>query len=85
MTFEQASIYLDARTSGSPRSRVVLDAETLYFGDLGSGSIVNPLIYSAGVWRMNVANIGTVNSGLVQSNDGKMRIELDNNRILVAD
>lgn len=85
VTFEQASIYLDARTSGSPRSRVVLDAETLYFGDLGSGSIVNPLIYSAGVWRMNVANVGTVNSGLVQSNDGKMRIELDNNRILVAD
>ncbi|MGI3128191.1 phage tail protein [Nitratireductor sp. PBL-C9] len=85
VTFEQASIFLDARTSGSPRSRVVLDAESLYFGDLSSGSVLNPLIYSAGEWRMNVANIGTVNAGLVQGNDGKMRIELDNSRILVAD
>ncbi|WP_245447533.1 phage tail protein [Nitratireductor sp. OM-1] len=85
VTFEQASIFLDARTSGWPRSRLVLDAESVYFGDLSSGNILNAVIYSAGEWRMNVANIGTVNAGLVQGNDGKMRIELDNSRLLVAD
>ncbi|EKF17059.1 phage tail fiber protein [Nitratireductor pacificus pht-3B] len=85
VTFEQASIFLDARTSGAPRSRAVLDAENLFFGDLSSGSVVNPLVYSAGVWRMNLAHIGTVTAGMILGTTGKTRFELDNDRFVVGD
>jgi hypothetical protein len=74
--YATASIFLDSKSDGS--SRIVLDASELFFGDLSSGDVINPLVYSSGVWAMNVANIGTVTAGKLQSVDGKFVIDLDN-------
>lgn len=76
-----ASIFLDAVAGGL--SRVVLDAKQLVFGDSSSGSLINPLIYDQGVWRMNVANIGTVNAGIIQSQNGKMVINVTAGTIVI--
>jgi hypothetical protein len=79
--YATASIFLDAKSDGS--SRIVLDASELFFGDLSSGSVVNPLVYSGGVWAMNVANIGTVTAGLLQNAAGTMVIDLDDGFISI--
>ena len=77
--FAQAAIFLDAKSDGS--SRIVLDAQSLYFGDLSSGATINPLVYQSGVWAMNVANIGTVTAGLLKSPDNKFVITLSEGKI----
>lgn len=71
-----AAWYLETPTNPALPTRFVVDAQQMVFGDLSTGSYINPLIYSGGVWRMNVANIGTVTSGLIQSPDGKFVINL---------
>ncbi|MCC5777843.1 hypothetical protein H7H48_02175 [Nitratireductor sp. B36] len=78
--WSQAAFFMDAQPG---MSRVIFKADEFIVSD-GSTDLV-PFFISGGVARMNVANIGTVNSGLIQSNNSKMRIELNNNRILVAD
>lgn len=66
------------RTPNNPAlpTEFVVDAQQMVFGDLSSGSYINPLVYSGGVWRMNVANIGTVTSGVIKSPDDKFIINL---------
>lgn len=66
------------RTPNNPAlpTEFVVDAQQMVFGDLSSGSYINPLVYSGGVWRMNVANIGTVTSGVIKSPDNKFIINL---------
>ncbi|WPZ13266.1 phage tail protein [Nitratireductor rhodophyticola] len=78
--WSQAAFFMDAQHG---MSRVIFKADEFIVSD-GSTDLV-PFFISGGVARMNVANIGTVNSGLVQGNSGKMRMELDNDRLLVAD
>lgn len=72
-----ASAFLDTPNDPDEDTRFVVDAQQMVFGDMSSGSYINPLMYVDGVWRMNVANIGTVTAGTMQSADGKFVINLD--------
>jgi prefoldin subunit 5 len=78
--WSQAAFFMDAQPG---MSRVIFKADEFIVSD-GSTDLV-PFFISGGVARMNVANIGTVTAGLIQSNDGKVRVELDGNRIIIAD
>lgn len=49
-TFEQAALFLDARTSGSPRSRVVIVADQ--FAVSAGANIENPLVFDGSVLRL---------------------------------
>lgn len=72
-----AAWYLDTPNDPELPSRFVVDAEQMVFGDLSSGSYVNPLVYSSGRWQMNVADIGTVRAGQMVSFDEKFDINLN--------
>lgn len=74
-------LYMDVHTNGT--RRIMADAAQFVFGDLSSGApLVNPLVYSGGVWRMNVAHIGTVTAGLIEGGPGgKMVIDITNGRL----
>lgn len=49
VTFEQAAVFLDAKTSGTPRSRIMLDAEQVVIGDLSSpATVYRPFIITGG-------------------------------------
>ena len=71
-----AAWYLDTPNDPGQATRFVVDAQQMVFGDMSTGSLINPLVYDSGVWRMNVANIGTVTAGILQSPDGKFVINL---------
>lgn len=47
----------------------------------GDVSTINALVYSGGVWRMNVANIGTVTAGVIKSADNKFVITVSEGKI----
>lgn len=68
--------YLDTPNDPLLPTRFVVDSQQMVFGDSSSGSLINPLIYDNGVWRLNVANIGTVTAGIIRSPDGKFEINL---------
>lgn len=72
-----AAWFLDTPTNPALPTRFVVDAQQMAFGDLSSGSYVNPLVYESGVWRMNVASIGTVRAGRMLSFDEKVDFNLD--------
>lgn len=76
-----AAWFLDTPNNPAEPTRFVVDAQQMVFGDMSSGSYINPLIYSGGVWRMNVANIGTVTAGVIESPDGKFKITLHEGKI----
>ena len=80
-TFRNAGFGVDLPANPAEPSLFWADAQRFAFMDTSSGSTINPLIYSGGVWRMNVANIGTVNSGLIQSPNGKFKITLAEGKI----
>ncbi len=76
-----ASLFLDTPNNPALPTRTVIDAQEMVFGDMSSGSTINPLVYSEGVWAMNVANIGTVNAGVIQSPDNKFKITLTEGKV----
>ncbi|TPL06693.1 phage tail protein [Mesorhizobium sp. B2-4-11] len=57
-TFRAAGIYLEAT---STQARVLMDAQSFYFGDLSSGSAVNPLVFTSGQWYLGSIKIGSAN------------------------
>lgn len=65
-----ASLILRAPNAPGAPTEIVMDAQRFMLGDFSSGSEINPLIYSGGAWRMNVAHIGTVTAGILQSTSG---------------
>ncbi|WP_053086172.1 hypothetical protein [Nitratireductor soli] len=73
--FASAALFLDAKSNGE--GRIVLDAQNLFFGDLSSGSTVNPLVYSNGEWALENLRLGTLNFNRLQSNNGKLDIRGD--------
>ena len=78
-SYRSASMYLDVPSSASSPTRVVFVADQFV---IASGSnLENPFVFSRGVARLNVANIGTVNAGRLQSLNGKMDINLNNGTI----
>lgn len=76
-----ASLFLDTPNNPALPTRTVIDAQEMVFGDMSSGATINPLVYSGGVWAMNVANIGTVNAGILKSPDNKFVITLSEGKI----
>jgi hypothetical protein len=74
-----AAIFLDALAGGE--SRVVVNADQ--FAIVNGAAVQHPFIVSGGVVRMNVAHIGTVNAGVLNSQNGKMTINLNNGTIEV--
>lgn len=71
-----AAWYLRTPNDENLPTEFVVDAQQMVFGDVSSGSYINPLVYSGGVWRMNVANIGTVTAGVIRSPDSRFVINL---------
>jgi len=78
-----ASLILRASNAPGTPTEIVMDAQRFVIGDFSSGSEVNPLVYSGGSWRWNVAHIGTVNAGMILAlggasywnlNTGAMRV-----------
>ncbi len=76
-----ASLFLDTPNNPALPTRTVIDAQEMVFGDMSSGSTINPLVYSGGVWAMNVANIGTVTAGVIRSADDKFVITVSEGKI----
>ncbi|RVK13431.1 phage tail protein [Sinorhizobium meliloti] len=80
-TYRSAAMYLDVPASTSSPTRIVFLADQLV---IASGSnLKNPFIFQNGEATLNVANIGTVNAGLLQSTNGKTKIDLNNGTIEV--
>ncbi|RVG94911.1 DUF1983 domain-containing protein [Sinorhizobium meliloti] len=80
-TYRSAAMYLDVPASTSSPTRVVFLADQFV---IASGSnLKNPFIFQNGEATLNVANIGTVNTGLLQSPNGKMKIDVNNGTIEV--
>lgn len=82
-----AAFGLDTPANAANPTIFWADAQRFAFMDTSSGSTVNPLVYESGVWRMNVANIGTVNAGMLQhtSGSGSVTFNLSIGRLLIAD
>lgn len=74
-----AGMFIDVPTSTSGKTRVAITADEFIVTD-GTNNR-NPFIFSGGVARLNVAHIGTVNAGIINSTNGKMTINLNNGTI----
>lgn len=73
--WRSASLFLDVPTSTSSPTRVAIVADQFIVTD--GTNVKNPLIFSGGELTLNVANIGTVNTGRLLSLNGKMDINLN--------
>jgi hypothetical protein len=82
-TFRSSGLFLDVPTSSSDPTRVLVIAEQFVVSD-GTTS-ANPLIFQSGELTLNVANIGTVNAGLITNPGGKMNIDIDAGTIEIYD
>jgi len=77
----QAGLFLE--THATLPSRILLDAQQLFFGDLSSGAApINPLVYDSGRWRLNVLDVGHIEAGDIDFGNGKVII--DENGIVVS-
>ncbi len=81
--FRSAGLFLDVPTDLGDPSRVVVIADQFVVSDGSTNS--NPLIFQSGALTLNVANIGTVNTGVLQSPNGKMIITLTTGTIEIYD
>jgi hypothetical protein len=52
--------------------------------DNGGGTSVYPLVFEGGILKLQVANIGTVNAGLITSPNGKMQINITAGTIVIS-
>jgi hypothetical protein len=81
--YRSASLFLDVPASTSSPTRVAIVADQFIITD-GTNN-ASPFVFSGGVARMNMANIGTVNAGIIQGTDGKMIMNLANSNIIMSD
>ncbi len=82
-TFRAASLLLDVPANTSSPTRVLIRAgQFLVFSD-DLASAKQPLVFQNGELTLNVANIGTVNSGIINSLNGKMTINLNNGTMVI--
>lgn len=79
--YRGAGFGVDLPANPSDPSLFWADAQSFALMDTSTGATINPLIYSGGVWRMNVANIGTITSGTIKSPDNRFIITLANGSI----
>src|SRR5690606_26938608 len=76
-----AAIGLDTPANPAEPTMFWADAQRFAFMDTSSSSTINALVYDSGVWRMNVANIGTVTAGVIKSADDKFIITVSDGKI----
>lgn len=81
--FRSAGLFIDVPEDTGDPSRVVILADQFVVSDGATNS--NPLIFQGGELTLNVANIGTVNTGVLQSPNGKMIITLTTGTIEIFD
>lgn len=70
-----ASAFWDVPNNPSLPTRFVVLADQ--FVVASGNNMKNPFVFQDGVARLNVANIGTINAGIIKSFDGKMIIDLN--------
>jgi hypothetical protein len=76
-SFKVSGFYVELYTEGGvQKSRMAVQADQ--FLVTSGNSRHYPLVFEGGVLKLAVADIGTVNSGLLQSLNGKMKIDLNN-------
>jgi hypothetical protein len=79
-SFKVSGFYVELYTEGGvQKSRMAVQADQ--FLVTSGNSRHYPLVFEGGVLKLAVADIGTVNSGLLQSLNGKMKIDLNNGTI----
>ncbi len=72
--WRSASLFLDVPSITSNPTRVAIMADQ--FVVTNGTNTENPMVFSGGVLRLNLANIGTVTTGRLLSSNGKMDINL---------
>lgn len=77
-----AAWYLDTPTNPALPTRFLVNADQ--FIVVNGTDAEQPLVFQAGVLSLNVANIGTVRAGRMESADGKFVIDLDAKRISIS-
>ncbi|MDW9398620.1 phage tail protein [Sinorhizobium meliloti] len=81
-SFKVSGFYVELYTEGGvQKSRMAVQADQ--FLVTSGNSRHYPLVFEDGELKLAVANIGTVNAGLLQSLNGKMKIDLNNGTIEV--
>lgn len=81
--YRSASFLMDVPANPALPTRVLIRAgQFLVFSD-DMGSLKQPLVFQNGELTLNVANIGTVNSGIINSLNGKMTINLNNGTMVI--
>ncbi|MGZ2438231.1 phage tail protein [Sinorhizobium medicae] len=79
-SFKVSGFYVELYTEGGvQKSRMAVQADQ--FLVTSGNSRHYPLVFEDGELKLAVANIGTVNAGLLQSLNGKMKIDLNNGTI----
>ncbi|RVJ15457.1 DUF1983 domain-containing protein, partial [Sinorhizobium medicae] len=79
-SFKVSGFYVELYTEGGvQKSRMAVQADQ--FLVTSGNSRHYPLVFENGELKLAVANIGTVNAGLLQSLNGKMKIDLNNGTI----
>ncbi len=81
--YRSASFLMDVPANPALPTRVLIRAgQFLVFSD-DMASSKQPLVFQNGELTLNVANIGTVNSGIINSLNGKMTINLNNGTMVI--
>ncbi|QIG67367.1 putative tail protein [Rhizobium phage RHph_TM3_3_9] len=84
--FKSAGLFIDVPEDDADPSRVVILADQFVVADPDDSVTQQfPLIFQDGELTLNVANIGTVNAGLITNPGGKMNIDIDNGTIEIYD
>lgn len=81
--FRQSGFFIEIYTEGgTQKSRMAVQADQ-FVVDNGGGTSVYPLVFEGGVLKLQVANIGTVNAGVITSPNGKMTINIGAGTIVI--
>lgn len=81
-SFKVSGFYIELYTQGGvQKSRMAIQVDQFLVFSGNSGHL--PFVFENGELKLAVANIGTVNAGLLQSLNGKMKIDLNNGTIEV--
>ncbi|MDW9781823.1 phage tail protein [Sinorhizobium meliloti] len=79
-SFKVSGFFVEIYTEGGvQKSRVAVQADL--FAVTSGNSRHYPMVFENGELKLAIANIGTVNAGLLQSLNGKMKIDLNNGTI----
>ncbi|MQW25982.1 phage tail protein, partial [Sinorhizobium meliloti] len=81
-SFKVSGFYIELYTEGGvQKSRMAIQVDQFLVFSGNTGQL--PFVFENGALKLAIANIGTVNAGLLQSLNGKMKIDLNNGTIEV--